>query len=157
MPGIDVLFVGPWDLGNNLGFPVQGDFAPELKEAIAKIQKVAETAGKKSGIYCPNGDYGRKFADEGFQMVSDLGRLRHRLAEGASDLRSRGHDRVTSWHDRAIDQSQRLLDPFSLSGSQGRSLCLCKHGLARQEIVEGSRFTIHLVRLRQLAFPHLRR
>lgn len=67
--GIDVLFVGPWDLGNNLGFPVTGDFAPELKEAILRILKAAKAAGKKAGIYCPNGDFARKYADEGFQMV----------------------------------------------------------------------------------------
>lgn len=68
--GIDVLFVGPWDLGNNLGFPVQGDFSPELKEAIERIRVAAKDAGKKSGIYCPSGDVARKFADQGFQMVS---------------------------------------------------------------------------------------
>ena len=67
--GIDVLFVGPWDLGNNIGHPVLGDFDPELKEAISRIRKAANDAGKKSGIYCPNGDVARRYADEGFQMV----------------------------------------------------------------------------------------
>jgi 4-hydroxy-2-oxoheptanedioate aldolase len=74
--GIDVLFVGPWDLGNNLGFPVTGDFAPELKAAIARIQKAAKDAGKWSGIYCPTGDFARRYADEGFQMVSEAPSLR---------------------------------------------------------------------------------
>ena len=68
--GIDVLFVGPWDLGNNLGYPVQGEFAPELKEAIERVRVAAKSAGKKSGIYCPNGDFARRYADQGFQMVS---------------------------------------------------------------------------------------
>lgn len=68
--GIDVLFVGPWDLGNNLGFPVQGEFAPELKAAIERIRQAAKAAGKSSGIYCPSGETARKFADDGFQMVS---------------------------------------------------------------------------------------
>ena len=70
-----VLFIGPWDLGNNLGYPVQGDFAPELKEAIARILKAAQDAGKKSGIYCPSGEFARRYADQGFQMVSLLGRV----------------------------------------------------------------------------------
>jgi 4-hydroxy-2-oxoheptanedioate aldolase len=70
-----VLFIGPWDLGNNLGFPVQGDFAPELKEAIARILKAAQDAGKKSGIYCPSGEFARRYADQGFQMVSLLLRI----------------------------------------------------------------------------------
>ncbi|KIV88704.1 hypothetical protein PV10_08362 [Exophiala mesophila] len=68
--GIDVLFVGPWDLGNNIGHPVRGDFDPELKEAISRVRKAAAAAGKKSGIYCPNGDFARRYADEGFQMIS---------------------------------------------------------------------------------------
>jgi 4-hydroxy-2-oxoheptanedioate aldolase len=65
-----VLFIGPWDLGNNLGYPVQGDFAPELKEAIARILKAAKDAGKKAGIYCPSGEFARRYADDGFQMIS---------------------------------------------------------------------------------------
>ncbi|KAK5094755.1 hypothetical protein LTR24_003455 [Lithohypha guttulata] len=68
--GIDVLFIGPWDLGNNIGHPVKGDFDPELKQAITRIREAAKSAGKWSGIYCPNGDVARKYADEGFQMIS---------------------------------------------------------------------------------------
>lgn len=68
--GIDVLFVGPWDLSNAIGHPiVDGKFSPELEDAIEKIRKAAQDAGKKSGIYCPNGDSARRFADKGFQMV----------------------------------------------------------------------------------------
>ena len=48
-----------------------GDFDPDLKEAIARILKAAQDAGKKSGIYCPNGDFARRYADMGFQMVGD--------------------------------------------------------------------------------------
>lgn len=70
VPGIDVLFIGPWDLGNNIGHPVTGDFSPELQTAIARILKAAQDAGKKSGIYCPNGEFARRYADQGFQMVS---------------------------------------------------------------------------------------
>ncbi|KAK5937734.1 hypothetical protein PMZ80_009863 [Knufia obscura] len=68
--GIDVLFVGPWDLGNNIGHPVKGDFDQELKDAITRVREAAKAAGKWSGIYCPNGDVARKYADEGFQMIS---------------------------------------------------------------------------------------
>ena len=67
--GIDVLFIGPYDLGNNLGYPVTGEFAPELKTAIETIRKAAETAGKKSGIYATSGEQARAYADQGFDMV----------------------------------------------------------------------------------------
>ncbi|KAI4174765.1 MAG: hypothetical protein LQ343_002136 [Gyalolechia ehrenbergii] len=71
VPGIDVLFCGPFDLGNNLGHPVlDGTMHDELKEAIAKIQRVAKENNKASGIYATSGDQARQYADQGFQMVS---------------------------------------------------------------------------------------
>lgn len=47
-----------------------GKFDDELEEAIARILKAAQDAGKNSGIYCPSGDVARKYADMGYQMVS---------------------------------------------------------------------------------------
>jgi 4-hydroxy-2-oxoheptanedioate aldolase len=32
--------------------------------------KAAQDAGKKAGIYCPNGEFARRYADDGFQMIS---------------------------------------------------------------------------------------
>ncbi|KIW47400.1 uncharacterized protein PV06_00098 [Exophiala oligosperma] len=68
--GIDVLFVGPFDLGNNIGHPVTGDFPPELDAAIARILKAAQDEGKKSGIYSPSAEFANRYADMGFQMIS---------------------------------------------------------------------------------------
>ncbi|KAK3176464.1 hypothetical protein OEA41_007787 [Lepraria neglecta] len=71
VPGINVLFVGPFDLGNNIGHSiVDGTMHDELKEAIAKIQRAAKENGKSSGIYSTSGDQARGFADQGFNMVS---------------------------------------------------------------------------------------
>jgi 4-hydroxy-2-oxoheptanedioate aldolase len=67
--GIDVLFVGPFDLGNSIGHPIQGDYDPELEIAICRILKAAKQAGKKSGIFCSDGDMAAKYAKMGFQMV----------------------------------------------------------------------------------------
>jgi 4-hydroxy-2-oxoheptanedioate aldolase len=68
--GIDVLLVGPYDLGNNLHHPITtGEPNEELKAAIEKIRKAAIAAGKKAGIYCISGDQARKYADQGFHMV----------------------------------------------------------------------------------------
>ena len=60
-------------LGNNLGYPVAGEFAPELKDAIVRILKAAQAAGKKAGIYCPNAESAQKAADQGFNMVNVTG------------------------------------------------------------------------------------
>ena len=69
VPGIDVLFVGPWDLGNNIGRPVLGEFHPDLNNAIERIRKAAIDHGKKAGIYCAGGVSAKKYADQGFHMV----------------------------------------------------------------------------------------
>ncbi|KAI4092730.1 MAG: hypothetical protein L6R37_007536 [Teloschistes peruensis] len=71
VPGIDVLFCGPFDLGNNIGHPIlDGTMHDELKEAVAKIQRVAKDNKKASGIYATSGDQARQYADQGFNMVS---------------------------------------------------------------------------------------
>ncbi|KAL9119655.1 MAG: hypothetical protein Q9187_003796, partial [Circinaria calcarea] len=71
VPGIDVLFIGPFDLGNNIGHPIlDGTMQPELKEAIAKIVRAAKENKKSTGIYATSGDQARLFADQGFNMVS---------------------------------------------------------------------------------------
>ena len=70
--GIDVLFIGPWDLGNNLGYPVIGEFAPGLKAAIARILEVAKANGKKAAIYTTEGEMAKTYADQGFDMVCHL-------------------------------------------------------------------------------------
>jgi len=71
VPGIDVLFVGPFDLGNNIGHPIlDGTMHENLKAAIARVLKAANAAGKKAGIFCSNGEQGKIFADHGFHMVS---------------------------------------------------------------------------------------
>ncbi|KAK2811076.1 hypothetical protein FQN50_002411 [Emmonsiellopsis sp. PD_5] len=70
VPGVDVLLIGPWDLGNNLGRPVTGDFHPDLVAAIERIRKAAVDNGKKAGIYCTSGESAKKYAEQGFHMIS---------------------------------------------------------------------------------------
>ncbi|KAG8533400.1 uncharacterized protein KY384_002183 [Bacidia gigantensis] len=73
VPGIDCLFVGPFDLGNNIGHPIQdGAMHDDLKEAVAKVQRIAKEAGKSSGIYATSGEQAREFADQGFNMISTI-------------------------------------------------------------------------------------
>jgi 2-keto-3-deoxy-L-rhamnonate aldolase RhmA len=69
VPGIDVLFIGPWDLGNNIGRPVLGAFHEDLEAAIERIRKAAVDNGKRAGIYCVGGPAAKKYADQGFHMV----------------------------------------------------------------------------------------
>ncbi|KAF9773423.1 hypothetical protein IL306_008780 [Fusarium sp. DS 682] len=69
--GIDVLFIGPFDLGNALGHPIiEGVMAPELKDAIAKILAASQKAGKKTGVYCTGGEQAKLYAEQGFDMMN---------------------------------------------------------------------------------------
>ncbi|KAJ4054162.1 hypothetical protein NW756_007775 [Fusarium oxysporum] len=68
--GIDVLFIGPFDLGNSIGYPIlNGVVKPELKAAINRILEVSRKAGKKCGIYSGSGEQAKGYIEAGFNMV----------------------------------------------------------------------------------------
>ncbi|KAI0022434.1 Phosphoenolpyruvate/pyruvate domain-containing protein [Xylariomycetidae sp. FL0641] len=71
VPGIDVLFVGPFDLGNNIGHPIlDGVMQPELHKAIDRILEATNKAGKKCGFFATSGEQAKEYADKGFHMIS---------------------------------------------------------------------------------------
>ncbi|RMJ12432.1 hypothetical protein CDV36_007908 [Fusarium kuroshium] len=68
--GIDLLFVGPFDLGNSIGHPIiNGEIKPELREAIYRVLEVSHKAGKKCGIYSGSGERAKEYIEAGFDMV----------------------------------------------------------------------------------------
>ncbi|KAJ4045216.1 hypothetical protein NW756_009680 [Fusarium oxysporum] len=68
--GVDILFVGPFDLGNNIGHPIlQGIVKPELQEAVARVLEVSHRFGKKCGIYSTSGKQAREYSKAGFDMI----------------------------------------------------------------------------------------
>jgi 4-hydroxy-2-oxoheptanedioate aldolase len=69
--GVDVLLIGPFDLGNNIGRPIlNGNMHAELDSAIERIHEAAQKNGKRTGIYCTGGEQGKFYADKGFNMIS---------------------------------------------------------------------------------------
>jgi len=84
-PLVDVLFVGPFDLGNNIGHPViDGVIKPELMDAIKKVVAAARKADKRAGIYCTSGEQAKFFADMGYHMIhvaTDITALQAVLAD----------------------------------------------------------------------------
>jgi 4-hydroxy-2-oxoheptanedioate aldolase len=84
-PLVDVLFVGPFDLGNNIGHPViNGVIDPELDDAIKKVLEASKKADKRAGIYCTSGEQAKAFADMGFHMIhvaTDITALQAVLAD----------------------------------------------------------------------------
>ena len=85
VPGIDVLFIGPFDLGVSIGHPIVGGKMDQvLLDAIVSIQKAAQGAGIASGIYCDSGIDAKYWASQGFLMNSictDMIALRQAVAQ----------------------------------------------------------------------------
>lgn len=83
-PGIDALFVGPYDLSTALSSGTAQDVtAPEVERAIDKICAAAAKAKKIPGIYCRDAERALAMAKRGFRFIavgSDHGLVR----EGAT-------------------------------------------------------------------------
>lgn len=129
--GIDVLFIGPYDLGNNIGHPVTGEFAEELKTAIEKIRKAAAAAGKSSGIYATSGDQARTYADQGFNMVCLAFHLRFSLllTVACADLSGCRHGCSTNLHVGVFKESERRLWTCGAPSWEGCGFGDSKYGL----------------------------
>ncbi|KAJ4418588.1 hypothetical protein N0V82_005474 [Gnomoniopsis sp. IMI 355080] len=65
--GIDVLFIGPFDLAKQMGVERGGE---EHEAAIARILKAAKGAGKTAAFFCTNGAEAKRRLEQGFDMVS---------------------------------------------------------------------------------------
>lgn len=90
-PGIDALFIGPYDLSTALsGGKAQDVQAPEVERAIDQIGAAAKKAGKIPGIYCRDAERALAMAKRGFKFItigSDLGILREGAAAQVKALK----------------------------------------------------------------------
>jgi 4-hydroxy-2-oxoheptanedioate aldolase len=69
--GLDMLYVGPSDLGLSLGRSPKADQTdPVVVEAIDAILRCAKNAGLRAGIYCRSVQYARDMAAKGFDLVT---------------------------------------------------------------------------------------
>lgn len=91
-PGIDALFVGPYDLSTALsGGKAQDVQAPEVERAIDLICAAAAKAGKIPGIYCRDTERALAMAKRGFRFLtvgSDLGIIRDGAAAQVKALKT---------------------------------------------------------------------
>jgi len=66
--GVDVVFVGPFDLTQALG--VIGEPGhPKVIEAIDMIVKKVQAAGKAAGIIAPNATVAKRLIEQGFRYI----------------------------------------------------------------------------------------
>jgi 2-dehydro-3-deoxyglucarate aldolase/4-hydroxy-2-oxoheptanedioate aldolase len=69
VPGVDVLWLGHFDLSNFIGIP--GDFAnPVFQDAIRRIAGAAKRHGKAAGYMAASAALGREYLGHGFRMIA---------------------------------------------------------------------------------------
>lgn len=68
VPGIDAIFVGPYDLSASMGKPGQVR-DPEVQTAVRKVRDATLKAGRRLGIYCPDAESARDFMRQGYTLI----------------------------------------------------------------------------------------
>lgn len=69
VPGVDVLWLGHFDMSNFLGIP--GDFAnPVFQDAVRKIVGAAKQHGKAAGYMAASAALGKEYRGHGFRMLA---------------------------------------------------------------------------------------
>jgi len=86
--GIDVLFIGPFDLSISLGYPPPSpDPHPDVEKVITRIREAAHSNNKYAAIFCTSGKQAAARAEEGFDMInvtSDSGALTEHISNQLS-------------------------------------------------------------------------
>jgi 2-dehydro-3-deoxyglucarate aldolase/4-hydroxy-2-oxoheptanedioate aldolase len=87
--GIDVLWIGQFDLSNSLGIP--GQFShPQFVEAVARVLAACQRHGKIPGFMVGDVAWGQRLLDQGYRMIAysgDCWILQAALREGLTALR----------------------------------------------------------------------
>jgi 2-dehydro-3-deoxyglucarate aldolase/4-hydroxy-2-oxoheptanedioate aldolase len=91
VPGVDVLWLGHFDLTNFLGIP--GQFShPLYQQAVQKISSAAAKHGKAAGYMAADAALGREYLGHGFRMIAtgtDQGLLQAALKQNLDAWRSK--------------------------------------------------------------------
>jgi 2-keto-3-deoxy-L-rhamnonate aldolase RhmA len=86
--GIDALFVGPTDLGVDLGVP-SDDLSGEFREAVVAVASAARRHGKAAGVLVRNAEQAKQYFDLGYTFIalgSDRGSIGSGLRSSAAAL-----------------------------------------------------------------------
>jgi 2-dehydro-3-deoxyglucarate aldolase/4-hydroxy-2-oxoheptanedioate aldolase len=87
--GIDVLWIGQYDLTNFLGIPGQGDH-PKYLDAVRRVLDAVRRHGKAAGFLAMDVEQGRALLAQGFRMLAyggDLWIYQRALRDGIAALR----------------------------------------------------------------------
>jgi 4-hydroxy-2-oxoheptanedioate aldolase len=83
--GLDVIFIGPYDLSTSLGLPGQFDH-PRVKDAISEIVSRAAERGVAIGIWVPDAASAHTWVDQGVRFMS-VSNNELMLFKASADLR----------------------------------------------------------------------
>jgi 2-keto-3-deoxy-L-rhamnonate aldolase RhmA len=98
VPGIDAVFVGPYDLSASLGHPGEVEH-PSVQEAIAKVSQACQSAGVPTGIFAMSAGGLRPHLAAGFTLLAAgvdtllLGEAVEHLRRGMQELDQTGFGR----------------------------------------------------------------
>lgn len=88
--GIDVLFVGPTDLGIDMGLGAGDPADPRFREPLVQVVQAARRHGKAAGVLARNPAQARAYRELGFTVIamgSDRGLLVRGFADSLQALR----------------------------------------------------------------------
>jgi 2-keto-3-deoxy-L-rhamnonate aldolase RhmA len=88
--GIDVLWIGHFDLSNSLGIPGRFDH-PRFQDALKAVLAACRRYGKVPGFMAGSIDNGKSLLDQGFRMLAyggDLWLYQQAIRDGVSALNS---------------------------------------------------------------------
>ncbi|HZS87544.1 MAG TPA: aldolase/citrate lyase family protein [Chloroflexota bacterium] len=95
VPGVDVLWIGHFDLSQSLGIPGQFDH-PRFVETVDAVVAACKRHGRPLGVMVNDPATGRVWLDRGFRAIAysgDIWLLQRALAEGVAWVRSWDGDR----------------------------------------------------------------
>jgi len=69
VPGIDAVFIGPYDLSASFGMP--GEIThPQVQQAIAEVKRRCDKAGIPVGIFTGDSRAAQQYIKEGFRLIA---------------------------------------------------------------------------------------
>lgn len=92
VPGIDILWIGQFDLSISLGIPGQFDH-PRFGESTNRVLAACQTHGKTAGVMATDATSGKAMLDQGFRIMAYCGDLwiyQAALRQGIEALRAHG-------------------------------------------------------------------
>ena len=69
VPGIDCLFIGPYDLSVSMGKMGQVN-DPEIQDAIARVKQCADEVGIPTGIFGASPEAVRPYIEDGYSLIA---------------------------------------------------------------------------------------